>query len=271
MEEKSSCNSGQEFLGLRFTIDYLLYNKDSKTMREEPTCSPDLSPQTSHRPVETQRPDILSEREGIALGRHEMVPEREGEESEEENEEEEGGKGEAHELTTTDRLQDKPTQSYIALISMAILASEEKKLLLCDIYQWIMDNYPYFKSKDKNWRNSVRHNLSLNECFMKAGRSDNGKGHFWAIHPASFQDFSKGDYHRRRARRRIRRVTGQPPYDLHTPYFPLHRPRGAPCLCCSPAQLLSQAHPLSSLSARIYWSWASLQARRHLALHAPVH
>uniref|UniRef100_A0A8C6ZNN7 Fork-head domain-containing protein n=1 Tax=Nothoprocta perdicaria TaxID=30464 RepID=A0A8C6ZNN7_NOTPE len=99
---------------------------------------------------------------------------------------------------------DKPSQSYIALISTAILSSPEKKLLLSDIYQWIMDHYPYFKNK-KSWRNSVRHNLSLNECFVKAGRSDNGKGHFWAIHPANLEDFAKGDYHRRRARRRIRR------------------------------------------------------------------
>ncbi|CAM9774376.1 unnamed protein product, partial [Bubo scandiacus] len=93
---------------------------------------------------------------------------------------------------------DKPSQSYIALISTAILSSPEKKLLLSDIYQWIMDNYPYFKNKEKSWRNSVRHNLSLNECFVKAGRSDNGKGHFWAIHPANLEDFAKGDYHRRR-------------------------------------------------------------------------
>lgn len=42
---------------------------------------------------------------------------------------------------------DKPSQSYIALISTAILSSPEKKLLLSDIYQWIMDNYPYFKNK----------------------------------------------------------------------------------------------------------------------------
>lgn len=42
---------------------------------------------------------------------------------------------------------DKPSQSYIALISSAILSSPEKKLLLSDIYQWIMDNYPYFQNK----------------------------------------------------------------------------------------------------------------------------
>lgn len=44
-------------------------------------------------------------------------------------------------------LLDKPNQSYIALISTAILSSPEKKLLLSDIYQWIMDKYPYFKNK----------------------------------------------------------------------------------------------------------------------------
>ncbi|XP_064424597.1 forkhead box Q2 [Latimeria chalumnae] len=124
---------------------------------------------------------------------------------------EENGQEESLSEEVNDSLEDprdKPTQSYIALISMAILSSPEKKLLLSDIYQWIMDNYPYFKNKDKSWRNSVRHNLSLNECFIKAGRSDNGKGHFWAIHPANLEDFSKGDYHRRRARRRIRRSRG---------------------------------------------------------------
>uniref|UniRef100_A0A670Z301 Forkhead box protein G1 n=1 Tax=Pseudonaja textilis TaxID=8673 RepID=A0A670Z301_PSETE len=93
-------------------------------------------------------------------------------------------------------LSDKPNQSYVALISTAILSSPRKKLLLSDIYQWIMDHYPYFKNK-KSWRNSVRHNLSLNECFVKAGHSNNGKGHFWAIHPDNLEDFSKGVYHRR--------------------------------------------------------------------------
>ncbi|XP_055777888.1 forkhead box protein D4-like [Salvelinus fontinalis] len=263
MEDRSSCNNDRERLGIRFTIDYLLYNKDSKCMREEQNIP--AVEQTAHSLLEGQSPDILSERKMIKSGSPEKGPEGE-EGSEEENEEEEeikGGKDE--EETTTDSPQDKPSQSYISLISMAILASEEKKLLLCDIYQWIMDNYPYFKSKDKNWRNSVRHNLSLNECFVKAGRSDNGKGHFWAIHPTNFQDFSNGDYHRRRARRRIRRVTGQLPYALHTPYYPLHRPRGVWCWCCPPAHPLSAAHPLSYVSARIYWSWASLQTRRHPA------
>lgn len=143
MEDRSSCNNDRERLGIRFTIDYLLYNKDSKSMREEAKSPP--AEQTPRSPVEEQSPDILSERESIELGSPEKGPE--GEEGSEDEEEEEVKVEEDQEATTTDSPRDKPTQSYIALISMAILASEEKKLLLCDIYHWIMDRYPYFKSK----------------------------------------------------------------------------------------------------------------------------
>lgn len=99
----------------------------------------------------------------------------------------------------------KPTHSYIALIAMAILSCSNKKMILGDIYQYISDNFPYYRNKDKSWRNSIRHNLSLNECFIKAGRSENGKGNYWAIHPANLEDFANGDFRRRRARRRVRR------------------------------------------------------------------
>lgn len=74
----------------------------------------------------------------------------------------------------------KPQHSYIGLIAMAILGSPDRKLVLSDIYQHILDNYPYFRSRGPGWRNSIRHNLSLNDCFVKAGRSANGKGHYWA-------------------------------------------------------------------------------------------
>ena len=78
-------------------------------------------------------------------------------------------------------------------------------MLLCDIYQYIMDNFRYYNNKEKAWRNSIRHNLSLNECFIKNGRADNGKGNYWSIHPACEEDFAKGDYRRRQARRRARK------------------------------------------------------------------
>ena len=102
----------------------------------------------------------------------------------------------------------KPQHSYIGLIAMSILSSVEKKLVLADIYQYILDNFPYFRHRGPGWRNSIRHNLSLNDCFIKAGRASNGKGHYWAVHPACQQDFQKGDFSRRKAQRKVRRYLG---------------------------------------------------------------
>ncbi|CAG5115035.1 unnamed protein product [Candidula unifasciata] len=100
----------------------------------------------------------------------------------------------------------KPTMSYIALIAKAILESEHKRLNLGSIYNWIETHYPFYKNKGQGWRNSVRHNLSLNDCFIKAGRCEDGKGNYWAIHPANIQDFMRGDFRqRRRSRRRGRK------------------------------------------------------------------
>ena len=70
--------------------------------------------------------------------------------------------------------EEKPSQSYIGLIAEAILSSPEEKLILSDIYNYILTHYPYFRNKGTGWRNSIRHNLSLNDCFVKAGRSPNG-------------------------------------------------------------------------------------------------
>ena len=111
----------------------------------------------------------------------------------------------------------KPTQSYIALIAKAILSSPERKMVLSDIYKYILDNYPFYKTQDKSWRNSIRHNLSLNECFIKAGRSENGKGNYWAVHPSNEEDFAKGDYRRRRTRRKARRPVT--PFGVYSDYF----------------------------------------------------
>uniref|UniRef100_A0A3B1JPF3 Forkhead box Q2 n=1 Tax=Astyanax mexicanus TaxID=7994 RepID=A0A3B1JPF3_ASTMX len=104
----------------------------------------------------------------------------------------------------------------------------------------------FFPQQEKNWRNSVRHNLSLNKCFIKAGRSETKKGHFWAINPVNFHDFSNGDYNHRQARRRVRRATRRPPYTLPVPYF--SHMRGAACWCNSHPQ------PLSYSTTRAYWS-----------------
>ena len=97
------------------------------------------------------------------------------------------------------RLYEKPSQTYTGLIAEAILSSLEKKLVLSDICTYILTRYPYFRTKGSGWRNSIRHNLSLNDCFIKAGRNPNGKGHFWTICPMYYENFLHGDYRRRRA------------------------------------------------------------------------
>ena len=73
----------------------------------------------------------------------------------------------------------KPDASYIELIAKAILDSPEQKLRLHDLYDALEKKHPYFQVADAGWKNSVRHNLSLHECFCKSERCGNGKGHYW--------------------------------------------------------------------------------------------
>ncbi|KAG8285406.1 hypothetical protein J6590_080902 [Homalodisca vitripennis] len=41
--------------------------------------------------------------------------------------------------------------------------------------------YPYYNPSDDRWKNSVRHNLSINPHFRKGLKSRHGAGHLWTL------------------------------------------------------------------------------------------
>ncbi|XP_063367117.1 silk gland factor 1 [Cydia amplana] len=96
----------------------------------------------------------------------------------------------------------KPPYSYISLITMAIQNNPTRMLTLSEIYQFIMDLFPFYRQNQQRWQNSIRHSLSFNDCFVKVPRTPDkpGKGSFWTLHPDSGNMFENGCFLRRQKR-----------------------------------------------------------------------
>ena len=96
----------------------------------------------------------------------------------------------------------KPPYSYISLITMALQNNPSKMCTLNEIYQFIMDLFPFYRQNQQRWQNSIRHSLSFNDCFVKVPRAPEkpGKGSYWALHPDAGNMFENGCYLRRQKR-----------------------------------------------------------------------
>uniref|UniRef100_A0AAJ7SM55 Forkhead box protein E4-like n=1 Tax=Petromyzon marinus TaxID=7757 RepID=A0AAJ7SM55_PETMA len=128
----------------------------------------------------------------------------------------------------------KPPYSYIALIAMSIANSAERRLTLGGIYRFITERFPFYRDNPKKWQNSIRHNLTLNDCFVKVAREPGrpGKGNYWTLDPAAEDMFDNGSFLRRRKRFKRCDVTTYPgflhdssaftPAQLGRPLYPHH-------------------------------------------------
>jgi hypothetical protein len=84
---------------------------------------------------------------------------------------------------------EKPDIPYATLIAQSLLSHPQRRRTLQEIYTWIQDHHAYFnKSKNKNWRSSIRHNLISSPAFVhydpKPGDPKNKRGtDEWGISP----------------------------------------------------------------------------------------
>ena len=131
----------------------------------------------------------------------------------------------------------KPQESYVELIARAILSSPHQQMLLIDIYEWIINEYSYYsRLQNKAWRNSIRHNLSLNECFIRQQKSEMVEVLIGEYIQRQSMPFIRGDFRRRQARLRAKHANNpsiQPiPWLLNTdiPFdYSLHSPQTYHC------------------------------------------
>ena len=101
---------------------------------------------------------------------------------------------------------EKSINSYVQVIASTILQSPQQRLLVCEIYENITQNWEKFSLNERTWKTSVRHALSHNPFFIHNGRGPNGRSHYWSVHEACVSMFKRGDFRRMEAKRRVQHM-----------------------------------------------------------------
>ncbi|KAM9733163.1 forkhead box protein N1 isoform 1-T2 [Menidia menidia] len=165
----------------------------------------------------------------------------------------------SHQENSTQLLFPKPIYSYSILIFMALRNSKTGSLPVSEIYSFMTEHFPYFKTAPDGWKNSVRHNLSLNKCFEKVENkngSTSRKGCLWALNPAKVEKMQEELHKWRRkdpltVRRSMARpedfdhLLGEKPEKLRSlpPYTSSSRVNPTYSAACAPTQLQAACHP----------------------------
>lgn len=83
---------------------------------------------------------------------------------------------------------DKLQKNYKNIIIEALKASPTKKLSLAEIYSYFENKYGFPQEDSTTWKNSIRHNLSVNNIFKRVPRDENifsMRGMLWTIADSS--------------------------------------------------------------------------------------
>ena len=142
----------------------------------------------------------------------------------------------------------KPPYSYATLISHAINSASDKRMTLTQIYSYVTANYAYFREAEPNgWqvcksnaasnrcgsltpKNSIRHNLSLNKCFVRIARGPDepGKGSFWTIDPDQSHLFAEGSTKKRPVHTAKRNGNSESTYHANVRQLPIAKAAVSP-------------------------------------------
>ncbi|KAL8181464.1 UNVERIFIED_CONTAM: hypothetical protein K2H54_002675 [Gekko kuhli] len=78
----------------------------------------------------------------------------------------------------------KPPYTYLAMIALVIQTAPGKRLRLSQIIKAVGSLFPFFTDSYQGWKDSIRHNLTSNDCFsmvLKDPARPTAKGNFWTV------------------------------------------------------------------------------------------